>query len=607
MPHKAGNGAIMGIVSEDGLPSAKRIVLMDRSNLSIVAKTVADSEGGYVFSGLNADTDDYLVFSVDDDEPTKKAIIYDRVKPILAHQGGLYWANWYLLSMAKEPLVQMLGITDNANPTNFVMTGGAGRNYWDSLGTGLVVNNPTLTIGSASLPAVKLNNSALGRNTFNQKDILRSQTKNAVSCEWVLDLSTVKQDISASLVRYNTDRDYWTGESSYAVGVLILVYAPASNKVTMFRSDGGADYNYARVKEWSIALCCEYIFPEALKDKVVHLAASILYGDNAVLYVNGKKVVTANLAGTNLKAGDYGHGRLAGIIGSTSKTGGSQLLGYPATFTTGVVAFYSSEMSEIEANASYQALFTDTLPQATGYIKAVVADYPSYLYRLNEPEEELVVKDRLRPYALGNGHELTKVGGSKIQASTDSLIKGGGGTIFGGGACRTSWLFGSMQSPRYVSVEFIAKPTFSTVSNWEMLISHGNDSTYYLEVRRHNTTGKWCVMSRENGGEVLTNFTTPIDITVMHHYAFTLNKEEGKARLYIDGVLIETQEMNKFKFDTLWSATSWAELLCIGGRVDGGMTSVSYPYYGYLAEVALYPYELSQNQIQAHYDARLTI
>ena len=39
MPHKLGVGAIKGIVSEDGVVSQKRLLLIDRSTLKVIAVT----------------------------------------------------------------------------------------------------------------------------------------------------------------------------------------------------------------------------------------------------------------------------------------------------------------------------------------------------------------------------------------------------------------------------------------------------------------------------------------------------------------------------------------------------------------------------------------
>lgn len=590
MPHKAGNGAILGIASEDGLPSAKRIVLMDRSDLSIVAKTVADDDGAYAFTGLNTDTDDYLAFAVDDDgNPTKAAIIYDKIRPISAHMGGFYWANWYLLSMAKEPLVQLLGLTDD----NDVMTGGAGRGAVLKHGALVASNQHSLTKGASSLPATKLNEISIARHTLNQHNLLNNQTQNKVSCEWVLNLDDVSQAACVSLMRVHRYND-----SQYVYCSALLQLRYDGKTLRLYRHNG------EKVK-WSsspldgLLLCCEYDM--TVYQGAVHIAGSVYYGESASLYVNGNKVATSSLAGQNIKIGfNISQSRMIALIHGT-KIASGQTSEFPASLTTGVVAFYADTMSDDEAMAHCQALMTDTIPQVTGYVKAVVQDYPTYLYRLNDLQEDLFVKDRLRNNAQGNGHELTKTG--ELQATSKTMVKGGGGMLFRGGGVRSNRLHLGVHSSNFLTVEFIAKPDSQVVSNWQVLISHEYGGLYHFEVRRHNTTGKWCLQWRENDAEYLANFPYEVDVSAMHHYVFVVDKIQGQCLLYVDGVLAETLSITKLAMMVSYNDTKADESLSIGGRVNGELSGVTYPYYGYLAEVAIYPFALNHTQISEHVQA----
>lgn len=592
MPHKAGNGAVLGIASEDGLPSAKRIVLMDRSNLSIVAKTVADDDGAYAFTGLNPDTDDYLAFAVDDDgSPTKSAIIYDKIRPISAHMGGFYWGNWYLLSMAKEPLVQILGLTDG----NDVMTGGAGRGTVIAQGASVVKNQQSLTKGASSLPATKLNEMSIARNALNQHNLLNNQSQNKVSCEWVLDTNDISQTVCVSLARHPS---LHRNNSYYAYTSVILQLRYDGKKLQMYHHNGKNYSSDGSILISYLVMCCEY---DMSAQGVVHIVGSIHYGENASLCVNGKRVAQSNLAGENVKSSNGSDQRsLSAFIHGDINKNRYSAFGFPTSTTTGPVAFYADTISDDEAMAHYQALMTDTLPQATGYVKAVVQDYPTYLYRLNDLQESLFVKDRLRDNAQGNGHELTKVGG--LQATTETLVKGGGGMLFRGGGVRSNMLHLGVHSPNFLTVEFIAKPDSQTVSNWQMLISHARGGQYHFEVRRHNITGKWCLQWRENNAEYLANFTSEID-TQMHHYAFVVDKVQGQCLLYIDGVLAQILSVTKLAMMVEHNHTETDESLSIGGRVNNALSSVAYPYYGYLAEVAIYPFALNQAQISEHVQA----
>jgi len=85
------NGAIYGIVSEESsIKVGNDVVLMDHASLSIIAKTVTDQYGGYMFNNLDPDKTDYMLFTTDNDgvEP-KNALIKDYVQPVTTANGDL--------------------------------------------------------------------------------------------------------------------------------------------------------------------------------------------------------------------------------------------------------------------------------------------------------------------------------------------------------------------------------------------------------------------------------------------------------------------------------------------------------------------------------------
>lgn len=100
MPHKVGNGAIFGILSEDGVAKTGfPVTLLDRTTGKRVGRQYTDDNGGFVFNGLNTETDDYQVIGQDEDGETyKNAVIRDRIKPVPGYQGATYWGNWRYLA-----------------------------------------------------------------------------------------------------------------------------------------------------------------------------------------------------------------------------------------------------------------------------------------------------------------------------------------------------------------------------------------------------------------------------------------------------------------------------------------------------------------------------
>jgi len=83
------NGAIYGIVSEEGsIKVGTEVVLMDHATLTIIAKTITDQYGGYMFCNLDPNKTDYMLFTIDNDGVTpKNALIKDYVQPVTSNNG----------------------------------------------------------------------------------------------------------------------------------------------------------------------------------------------------------------------------------------------------------------------------------------------------------------------------------------------------------------------------------------------------------------------------------------------------------------------------------------------------------------------------------------
>lgn len=225
MPHKSGTGAILGIASEDGLPSQKRITLIDRSDMRVLNRVVSDEYGAYAFNGLNTDTDDYLIFAVDDDGETKKAaIIFDYIRPIPAHSGSSFFANWEVMALKKEPIVSILAKTsgDSSDVDEFPF--GVGVDAALCIGFSKDVNLPTITPAAYHIPTLGLNKSAIGRQAQNNKSLMiNAEPRNiAFSAEWVVDLSTVTEDIGAYLAKSALEYKTIVGGyyNSYTLGLI---------------------------------------------------------------------------------------------------------------------------------------------------------------------------------------------------------------------------------------------------------------------------------------------------------------------------------------------------------------------------------------------------
>ena len=130
------NGAILGIVSEDGVVKVNNpVVLMDH-NLQVLARTVTDANGGYAFYNLDPYKTDYMVFTVDNDgaEP-KAALIKDYITPIQTVSGTLR-GNFPALLDALAPAMSLVSM-NNTGTNNSVawntqrMVRAAGCGMWN--------------------------------------------------------------------------------------------------------------------------------------------------------------------------------------------------------------------------------------------------------------------------------------------------------------------------------------------------------------------------------------------------------------------------------------------------------------------------------------------
>jgi hypothetical protein len=85
------NGAIYGIVSEDGvIKEGCPVVLLRHSGLQVIAETITDVNGGYIFNNLDPDSTDYMVLTVDNDGASpKSALVIDYVQPNQTSNGIL--------------------------------------------------------------------------------------------------------------------------------------------------------------------------------------------------------------------------------------------------------------------------------------------------------------------------------------------------------------------------------------------------------------------------------------------------------------------------------------------------------------------------------------
>ena len=608
MSHKIGNGAILGIASEDGVASQKRIVLMDRSTLSVVSKTIADSNGAYSFGGLNVDSDDYIVFAVDDDgNPKKQAIIYDYVQPIPAHQGGFFWGNWFYSAMIKEPMVMFTANTDGETSLDKQLPFGAGKGAAIVYAANVVTDKTSITPAAPSLPAVDITSGYIAKKALPQKNFLSLGGNTEITCEWVLDTSKTTDETWLSL---NTMAAYDFSPAAaypyYQQNIMAVSYQPSGHTITMSRWDGRLSGGSDRWWQY-LSNTPSYTLPVEQQGTVLHITAVVKYNISATLYINGVQVATHSLAGMPSKIGFNASGNqveISALISSPRSDGSGLPSTQKTTFSTSVFCFYSKALSASDIQDNYDALFVGGLPLITGYLKSVVESQPLYFFRLHDFDESEVSVDSLRPNAIDTMSYLQKALPPQISRDiTAPYVRSGASTTFSGGALISKNYFGAPVSNEFISVEFVAKPADTVFTGWQSILAHTTTSfTSFFEVRRY-ADERWCLQWRENNTEKLVYFETTADKSSFHHYVFTVDKVEGEAKLYVDGLLVETVVVTNVKFTSLPEASRISSFMMIAGRSNLDLSLVTNPYLGSLAEVAMYPNALSARLVGEHYAA----
>lgn len=610
MAHKIANGAIIGITSEDGIAAKKRVALVDRTTMRTVAVTQSDEFGAYTFNGLNPDSDSYLVFAVDDDgEPKKAALVFDYVKPIPAHAGGFFWSNWYYIAMQKEPMAIILGNNNILPEGAYDFPFGVGHSTTLIEKSSITQVPESETLGAANIPSIILSDGFVGRNARNQKDYLQSEAKTSVSCEMVIKPIELTRNTLACLAFMDDSIFNAVPTSNILSGIMMLYYTASTNEISVYRNDGTDPSSSATLKSKS-TLVLSYALPLELRNKSIHIAASLTYGGFAAIYINGIDVANTTIVSTVLRPRRTTQYSIVAFVGSELPVGASN---NPRNYRNtnlqySMVSFYSEPMTEVEAMSRYKALFENTLPLVTGYERAVIEDYPTYYFRLGDETSSPIAIDRLRPFAINDKSQFKKIGSNKMSQSTETpLIRGGAGTIFNGGFIVGEYVQPIVMSSSELTIEFVAKP--NAIGAYQVIFSHfftNVSPTIQLEII--NTGALKITWLNAGDIEEVYALSHVLDIAALHHYAMTINKITKLLSLYVDGVLVESKTISGALFKTYAPAASnWSDIGIGARRIAGSPMTSNGEYKGYLAELAIYQKSLSAARVAEHYEARLVI
>ena len=599
MPHKAGIGAIKGITSEDGVAAQKRVVLLDRSNMAVVSQQTAASDGSYAFTGLNADTTDYLIFAVDDDgSPKKNPIIYDYVQPIPAYQGATFMGNYRNNVMSLDPCAVWFGDTDSSSagltPSGIpIYTGGGTPSY----------NQANACPGAPNIPMTSITNTGFGVPPRQGYPYGQSVTK--VSLEMFIRRDSLSGSTGAGVLlicSQNITSNLLTDDVNAQVFAQILYYHNTQKLIVYINNGTSGSYmgNLASINGAGLDMSS---YPND-----VHIIATIEFANQLKIYINGNLVNTTSLSGGNAQRAIGSRVYFEGLAfcGSNQNSGTYLPLGRYTTALFGPLACYDGILTQAQITSLYNDLMVGTSPAITGYAKEVTLDNPLFYYRLGEANGDNGFIDQLSQTAQ---RALTIVNKTNIAYSQSSPVVGRTAVKFTASkpaAARGNGVVTHSASIRELSFGFIAEHTLSTPAANEVIYAlTRDDEIAYAQVYR-GTDGKYRFSIFEYGSQVTYTFSTVIAANVRNVVVITMNKANANAKLYLNGALVETITVTATVMN-LWQYNAAYTKEChIGGSVSDA-NGISNPLSAYLSEVFFCSQELTASRVLAQYNALTTL
>ena len=610
MPHKLGVGAIKGIVSEDGVVSQKRLLLIDRSTLKVIAVTESDENGGYIFTGLNADTDDYIVVGVDDTQDVagdyKQAMIFDRVKPFSTHIGSLFYGSWYFVSKGKDPIAAWFGDFDSSVNKRPIVLGNS-RALSRTNDNGLSTYQGATFVGAPHIATL----TTLASNLIFYSASDGGHHARTTAKEFTLETVIVKSRCTGNvgIGAYNgigvfsflnaEDYGYSTKAPAPAINYIkstdsLNVYAYSVNWDAGAVIDGVAASNTTYMSDIDLSPYGD----------VVHIIVAYKLQDDMRLYINGQLVNTVSLLSTGLDIDSTRRPPL-GIIISNDAVQALPQISNVADMTGGVgaIAWYDQKLTAASVYEHYQALILGATPKVSGICAEYVVDHPLYYYRLNDNGENTYFKQVGVGAGYVNNRRAAHIfNSSAITHQVPSLGVGGLATRFNGGGARNVNGYLPNNATGY-SMAFIAKFDSATPSENELIAAATDYGTSVYRGVYRTTANKFYVQDT-----IYRTFNYAIDYDNLHMYHVVIDKIKGEARLYVDGNLVETITTDISPLatysghDTLSSADIGGGF-SIAGMVPSNPVSIADPFKGVLGEVAFFDKILTEDRIEAHYKA----
>jgi hypothetical protein len=628
MPHAPGNGAILGVVSEDGIvkPGAP-VDLYDRTTGMLVTRQFARDDGSFAFSGLNPNTSDYRVVTQDEDEPFKEALVRDRITPIPGYRGASYWNNWLRLAQLNRAVTIH---TNEASPDGKLLPACAVREPPIIGVSGTMPNNaglpavfgPSMTPGAPQWPSVQLNNQKLivpARSRDKLPSALvypDTAMPTALSFETVFDFASVSAPGSSVYWLWLVLSNGYAWLNNAPQGTftkrhpLVLQYLATKHLAVYIDDDTavGTNRGYSASTSTLGTKLADFNL-SGVSQQPHHVLVTATWAVDIKLYLDGELFDSASLTGKPAKAVRVANDsfRHAGILIETpSSTDGTFLTdALGVTVLQGPMACYPTALSDQTVADLYSALMVGSLPQVTGYAKEVFADTPVFYARLNDTPIQPGAEG-IAEFTNPDANFVASYYGSGVQFNQPTIVAGGSGMRFGGAAVvKYSSTGRGIANPIGFTLSWVGRPASAAPAASEMMFANTDTSnTSTLKIER-NTSGQLVLTYVVSGGtESLTFAGAPYsDTSAQHLYAVVLDKTSATATLYVDGEEACTVGTGPALLSVLSNSyPGTCYCVHIGGLYNTNAT-VGYGHSGLLSEVAMFAKPLSAAQIANHYSA----
>lgn len=627
MPHIPGLGAIYGIVAENGNPvEGAKVRLLDRSPASgpVFLRTgITAEDGGFVFSGLNTETDDYMIFVTDEtggttEDPYKNALIQDRIKPVPVHVGEHYPSSWVSKFKAMNPalLYPAPFIDPRFDLINGAQFSGTANTAGRDSGGAISYTDAAPFVETAfNLPTVKLIDSTWLNMQGSYQHTLGHNTISRFAMFAVVDFS---EDWGfTQLVHTSSSSSYDSATSGYrAVSPLIVVAFNGSDTIRVELCS--AYYNhwdtgvytfapFSILKTYNTVLSSPPAGFESVGVSFRNGGEVWLYvGETAYLLDN--TTVPVKFTGSLVEYDQNLYVANGGFHGwnRAGATSGSQRMA--------LYMFSPYYMDHAKFLELRDALITPQFPNETGYAREVTVDCPSALYMMDErnPGNNFFLEHYIgdttghSPSLIQNtqAKELRIVPGHTFSMTTSPLA-GRAACVFTGASCLYN-IDGAGVNYRNFTLSGWLNQTSRSATQYVMALQNSTTDTaarqFDLSI---NSSGKLSLfLAGTNEAKV---FAETMPLNEWYHFAVVLNKSAEAVSLYVNGVFSESIQVSTtaIPYDQLTNGNIWSPVqraLVIGGRLNG--TTTTSGFIGAMCGLAIFPYPLLSYRIAEHYAAK---